>query len=102
MSISSPITTIIKPLYQREPQFAIYESCFWGTSSYSYQVEGGISNNDCDYFARSGPIKKRISSLTTKVELKFIYSLPGKQSQVKIMNLFFIIMIYTGNVENNY
>ena len=36
----------------------------WGVSTSSYQVEGGISNNDWDYFARSGPIKKRISSLT--------------------------------------
>jgi beta-glucosidase/6-phospho-beta-glucosidase/beta-galactosidase len=36
----------------------------WGVATSSYQVEGGISNNDWDYFARSGPIKKRISSLT--------------------------------------
>ncbi len=36
----------------------------WGASTSSCQVEGGISNNDWDYFARSGPIKKRISSLT--------------------------------------
>jgi beta-glucosidase len=36
----------------------------WGVSTSSYQVEGQISNNDWDYFARSEPIKKRISSLT--------------------------------------
>src|SRR5918911_4263411 len=36
----------------------------WGAATSSYQIEGGISNNDWDYFARSGPIKKRISSLT--------------------------------------
>jgi beta-glucosidase/6-phospho-beta-glucosidase/beta-galactosidase len=36
----------------------------WGVSTSSYQVEGGISNNDWDYFARSDSIKKRISSLT--------------------------------------
>jgi beta-glucosidase len=36
----------------------------WGVSTSSYQVEGGISNNDWDYFVRSDPIKKRISSLT--------------------------------------
>jgi beta-glucosidase/6-phospho-beta-glucosidase/beta-galactosidase len=36
----------------------------WGVATSSYQVEGGISNNDWDYFARSDPIKKRISSLT--------------------------------------
>jgi beta-glucosidase len=36
----------------------------WGVSTSSYQVEGGIYNNDWDYFVNSGPIKKRISSLT--------------------------------------
>ena len=36
----------------------------WGAATSSYQVEGGISNNDWDYFVRSDPIKKRISSLT--------------------------------------
>jgi beta-glucosidase/6-phospho-beta-glucosidase/beta-galactosidase len=36
----------------------------WGVSTSAYQVEGGISNNDWDYFVRSGTIKKRISSLT--------------------------------------
>jgi beta-glucosidase len=36
----------------------------WGVSTSSYQVEGGISNNDWDYFTRSHAIKKRISSLT--------------------------------------
>ncbi|MBV9178996.1 MAG: glycoside hydrolase family 1 protein [Nitrososphaeraceae archaeon] len=36
----------------------------WGIATSSYQVEGGISNNDWDYFTRSDAIKKRISSLT--------------------------------------
>jgi beta-glucosidase len=36
----------------------------WGVATSSYQVEGGISNNDWDYFTHSAPIKKRISSLT--------------------------------------
>jgi beta-glucosidase len=36
----------------------------WGVATSSYQVEGGISNNDWDYFTRSDSIKKRISSLT--------------------------------------
>ena len=36
----------------------------WGVATSSYQVEGGISNNDWDYFTRSCHIKKRISSLT--------------------------------------
>jgi beta-glucosidase len=36
----------------------------WGVATSSYQVEGGISNNDWDFFVRSDPIKKRISSLT--------------------------------------
>ena len=37
----------------------------WGVSTASYQVEGGITNNDWDYFARSEDIRKRISKLTT-------------------------------------
>lgn len=36
----------------------------WGASTSSYQVEGGITNNDWDYFTTSESIKKRISSLT--------------------------------------
>jgi beta-glucosidase len=36
----------------------------WGASTSSYQVEGGITNNDWNYFATSESIKKRISSLT--------------------------------------
>jgi beta-glucosidase len=36
----------------------------WGVATSSYQIEGGISNNDWDYFTRSDAIKKRISSLT--------------------------------------
>lgn len=37
----------------------------WGVSTASYQVEGGITNNDWDYFTRSEEIRKRISRLTT-------------------------------------
>ncbi|HJT49912.1 MAG TPA: family 1 glycosylhydrolase [Nitrososphaeraceae archaeon] len=36
----------------------------WGVATSSYQVEGGISNNDWHYFTRSDSIQKRISSLT--------------------------------------
>jgi beta-glucosidase/6-phospho-beta-glucosidase/beta-galactosidase len=36
----------------------------WGASTSSYQVEGGITNNDWHYFTTSESIKKRISSLT--------------------------------------
>jgi beta-glucosidase len=39
--------------------------CFlWGVATASYQVEGGITNNDWDYFTRSEEIKSRISRLT--------------------------------------
>lgn len=36
----------------------------WGVSTSSYQVEGGITHNDWDFFTRSEPIKNRISNLT--------------------------------------
>src|SRR5215471_11157373 len=36
----------------------------WGASTSSYQVEGGILNNDWEFFTRSHLIKKRIASLT--------------------------------------
>jgi beta-glucosidase len=36
----------------------------WGVATASYQVEGGITNNDWDYFTRSEEIKSRISRLT--------------------------------------
>jgi beta-glucosidase/6-phospho-beta-glucosidase/beta-galactosidase len=36
----------------------------WGAATSSYQVEGGITNNDWDFFAKSEPIRKRISTLT--------------------------------------
>jgi len=39
----------------------------WGASTSSYQVEGGISNNDWDFFARNEKIKKRISKITTPI-----------------------------------
>ena len=35
----------------------------WGASTSSYQVEGGISNNDWDFFTRDEKIKKRISKI---------------------------------------
>jgi beta-glucosidase/6-phospho-beta-glucosidase/beta-galactosidase len=40
------------------------DSFLWGAATASYQVEGGITNNDWDFFASSESIKKRISSLT--------------------------------------
>ena len=36
----------------------------WGSSTSSYQVEGGITNNDWHFFTTSEKIKKRISILT--------------------------------------
>ena len=36
----------------------------WGSSTSSYQVEGGITNNDWHFFTTSEKIKKRISNLT--------------------------------------
>jgi beta-glucosidase len=36
----------------------------WGAATSAYQVEGGIINNDWDYFTRSKEIKNRISILT--------------------------------------
>jgi beta-glucosidase len=36
----------------------------WGAATSAYQVEGGIINNDWDYFARSKEIKNRIAILT--------------------------------------
>ena len=36
----------------------------WGASTSSYQVEGGITNNDWNYFATSEDIKRRLSVLT--------------------------------------
>jgi beta-glucosidase len=36
----------------------------WGASTSSYQVEGGITNNDWYFFTTSEKIKKRISNLT--------------------------------------
>jgi beta-glucosidase len=42
----------------------ITNSFLWGVATSAYQVEGGITNNDWDFFTRSEPIKNRISSLT--------------------------------------
>jgi beta-glucosidase len=36
----------------------------WGAATSAYQVEGGIINNDWDYFTRSKEIKNRIAILT--------------------------------------
>ena len=36
----------------------------WGAGTAPYQVEGGITNNDWDFFTSSERIKKRISRLT--------------------------------------
>jgi beta-glucosidase/6-phospho-beta-glucosidase/beta-galactosidase len=37
---------------------------FWGASTSSYQVEGGITENDWNYFTTSPSIKHRISIMT--------------------------------------
>jgi beta-glucosidase len=36
----------------------------WGAATSAYQVEGGITNNDWDYFTRSKDITSRIRHLT--------------------------------------
>jgi beta-glucosidase len=36
----------------------------WGASTSSYQVEGGITNNDWDYFTTSEGIKRRLNAMT--------------------------------------
>jgi beta-glucosidase len=40
------------------------ENFLWGSATSSYQVEGGITNNDWDFFTSSDSIKRRISDLT--------------------------------------
>jgi hypothetical protein len=44
--LASPITTITKPLYQYEHQFAICESCFWCATI--FQRLDPSSNNNSD------------------------------------------------------
>jgi beta-glucosidase len=39
-------------------------SFLWGVATSSYQVEGGIVNNDWDFFTRSKSIRDRISNMT--------------------------------------
>lgn len=41
-----------------------HSSFLWGAATSSYQVEGGITNNDWDFYTRSKDIKNRISTLT--------------------------------------
>ena len=36
----------------------------WGVATSSYQVEGGITNNDWDFFTKSKSIRNRISNMT--------------------------------------
>jgi beta-glucosidase len=36
----------------------------WGASTSSYQVEGGITNNDWDYFTTSEDIRRRLNAMT--------------------------------------
>ena len=36
----------------------------WGVATSSYQVEGGITNNDWDFFTRCEAIRKRIFTIT--------------------------------------
>ena len=47
------------------PSNYIHPKFLWGVGTSSYQTEGGISNNDWNYFTTSASIRKRISSLTT-------------------------------------
>ena len=42
----------------------IPHSFLWGVATSSYQVEGGIINNDWDYFTRNERIRNRISLVT--------------------------------------
>ena len=68
----------------------------WGVATSSYQVEGGISNNDWDYFTRSDSIKKGYLLLQnqayfTKEEIKFIYNPPGKLSNSGSRNIMKVI-----------
>lgn len=42
----------------------IPHSFLWGVATSSYQVEGGIINNDWDYFTRNEIIRNRISFIT--------------------------------------
>ena len=41
-------------------------SFLWGVATSSYQVEGGIINNDWDYFTRNERIRNRISLVTKR------------------------------------
>ena len=43
---------------------ALPKTFLWGVSTSSYQVEGGITNNDWDFFTRSQQINKRISNIS--------------------------------------
>ena len=46
MYLSSPITTITKPLYQYERQFAICESCLWCATMFQRLNANSNSNSD--------------------------------------------------------
>jgi beta-glucosidase/6-phospho-beta-glucosidase/beta-galactosidase len=41
------------------------EHFLWGAATSSYQVEGGITNNDWDFFTRSEKVRDRIVKLTS-------------------------------------
>jgi beta-glucosidase/6-phospho-beta-glucosidase/beta-galactosidase len=43
---------------------ALPKTFLWGVSTSSYQVEGGITNNDWDFFTRSKLINERISTIS--------------------------------------
>jgi hypothetical protein len=47
----------------------------WGAATSSYQTEGGITNNDWDYFTRSKKIKNRIAILTKPRLLWYYFQL---------------------------
>ena len=45
---------------------SIKNTFLWGAATSSYQVEGGITNNDWYYFTTNENIRKRIFFLTKK------------------------------------
>jgi hypothetical protein len=46
MYLATPITTITKPLYEYERQFAICESCFWCATMFQKADNKNSSNNN--------------------------------------------------------
>ena len=51
-------------IHEEEEQQQQPQQFLWGASTSSYQVEGGITNNDWNYFTTSEDIKQRVYALT--------------------------------------